>query len=118
MYEPSKIIDSFFIAGFPYHDGADVLNSLEVGTKLDLVPEFDNPYDPNAIAIKFKGTHLGYVPRAKNALLAQLIFFGHANVVRCKVVQRNKSADPHEQVRVKLYFKDGRKRIGIEKAGV
>ena len=108
MYEPTKQIDQFLIAGFQYHDGADVLDKLEVGTKLDLVPEFDNPYDPNAIAIKYKGVHLGYVPRDKNSLLAQLLFFGHKDVVRCKVVQRDKKADPREQVRVKLYLKDKR----------
>ena len=108
MYEPTKQIDQFPIAGFQYHDGADVLDKLEVGTKLDLVPEFDNPYDPNAVAIKYKGVHLGYVPRASNALLAQMLFFGHTDVVRCKVVQRDKKAAPRGQVRVKLYLKDKR----------
>lgn len=109
MYKPTKQIDQFFIAGFQYHDGADVFNKLRIGTKLDLVPEFDNPYDSNAIAIKYKGVHLGYVPRAKNALLAQMLFFGHNDVVRCKVIYRNKQAMPYEQVRVSLYLKDKRK---------
>ena len=108
MYEPTKQIDQFPIAGFQYRDGADVLDKLEVGTKLDLVPEFDNPYDPNAVAIKYKGVHLGYVPRASNAPLAQMLFFGHTDVVRCKVVKRDKKAAPREQVRVKLYLKDKR----------
>lgn len=108
MYEPSKQIDQFLIAGFQYHEGAEVLDKLEVGTKLDLVPEFDNPYDPNAIAIKYKGVHLGYVPRANNRLLAQMLFFGHDDVVRCKVIQRDKKANPRDQVRVKLYLKDKR----------
>ena len=52
--------------------------------------------------------HPGYVPRERNALLAQLLFFGHGGVVRCKVVQRDKNAHPREQVRVKLYLKDKR----------
>ena len=108
MYEPTRQIDQFTIAGFQYHDGSDVLDKLDVGTKLDLVPEFDNPYDPNAVAIKYKGVHLGYVPRERNALLAQLLFFGHGGVVRCKVVRRDKKAHPREQVRVKLYLKDKR----------
>ena len=109
MYEPTKQIDQFQIAGFQYHDGADVLKKLKVGTKLDLVAEFDNPYDANAIAIKYKGVHLGYVPREKNYLLAQLLYFGHTDVVRCKVMQVNPKAAPREQVRVKLYLKDARK---------
>ena len=59
-------------------------------------------------AIEYKGVHLGYVPRERNALLAQPLFFGHGGVVRCKVVQRDKKAHPREQVRVKLYLKDKR----------
>ena len=96
-------IDSWETAMFLYNSALK-----EVGTKLDLVPEFDNPYDPNAVAIKYKGVHLGYVPRDKNSLIAQLLFFGHKDVVRCKVIQRDEKADPREQVRVKLYLKDKR----------
>ena len=108
MYERSRIIDAFYIAGFQYHEGADVIGKLKIGTKLDLVPEFDNPYDPNAVAIKYKGAHLGYVPREKNSLLAMLLAFGHDDVVRCKVIQRDKKAPAREQVKVKLYLRDKR----------
>lgn len=110
MYEKEKYIDSFPIAGFQYRDGVEALEKLKVGTKLDLVPEFDNPYDSNAVAIKYHGVHLGYVPRVKNALLAQALFFGHDGIVRCKVVKVDKKADPHDQVIVKLYFRDAREK--------
>lgn len=109
MYEKTKQIDSFFIAGFQYHEGAEALSKLKPGTKIDIVPEFDNPYDSNALALKYKGKHLGYVPRVSNSTLAQLIYFGHTDVVKCRVVQRNQKADPREQVRVSLYIKDKRK---------
>lgn len=36
MYEPSKIMASFFIAGFQYHDGALALKKLKPGKKLEL----------------------------------------------------------------------------------
>lgn len=108
MYEPSRHIDSFFIAGFQHHDGAFVLGKLKPGKKIDLVPEFDNPYDPNAIALKRKGVHLGYVPHTKNAIIAQLLRFGHTDVFECRVLQVNKNADPWNQVRVGLFVKDNR----------
>ena len=110
MYEKGTQVDQFLIAGFQYHEGAEVLRKLKVGTKLDLVPEFDNPYDPNAIRIEYKGTHLGYVPRANNALLAQMLYYGHDDIVRCRVTQRDAKATPRDQVRVKLYLRDARKK--------
>lgn len=110
MYEPSKMYDSFDIAGFQYHDGALVLGSLKVGKKLDLVPEFDNPYDPNAVSVRRKGVHLGYVPRARNATIAQLLRFGHNDVFECRVMKVDKSADPRNQVHVGIYVVDKRKK--------
>lgn len=109
MYTPSRIIDSFFIAGFQYHEGAQVLSKLKVGKKIKMIAEFDNPYDPNAVALYYKGSHLGYVPRVKNALVAQLLRFGHAKVFECHVVQVNKKKDPQSQVRVSLSVTDKRK---------
>lgn len=108
MYEPGKLFDQFYIAGFQYHEGALALGKLKPGKKLKLVAEPDNPYDPNAIRIERKGVHLGYVPRTHNALLAQMLHFGHTDVVECRVMQVNKQATPREQVYVGLYFTDAR----------
>lgn len=62
MYEPSKIMQSFFIAGFQYHDGALALKKLKPGKKLELIAEPDNPHDPDAVAIYRKGVHLATSP--------------------------------------------------------
>ncbi len=114
MYEPSKQLESFFIAGFQYHDGATVLKKLKPGKKLDLVPEPDNPYDPCAIAIKRKGVMLGYVPKASNSFMSLLAFFGHKDVFECRVMQVNPEANPWEQVRVGVFVTD--KRVDAEAA--
>ncbi|MBQ9041933.1 MAG: HIRAN domain-containing protein, partial [Eggerthellaceae bacterium] len=53
MYEPSRIMSTFHIAGFQYHDGALVLDKLKPGKKLKMVGEPDNPYDPNAIELRY-----------------------------------------------------------------
>lgn len=108
MYEPTRKFDSFFIAGFQHHEGAFVLRKLKAGKKLDLVPEPDNPYDPCAIAIKYKGTHLGYVPRCSNQLLAQMMHYGYQGAFECCIMQVDAKADPWEQVRVGLYLVDNR----------
>lgn len=111
-YTPSKWLESFYIAGYQFRDGVDVLELLRLGDELDLVPEFDNPYDPEAIAIMYKGTHMGYVPRSSNSLPAKLIYFGNTDVIKCKVVALAKEGKPFEQVKVGIYVADKRTKKG------
>ena len=40
--------------------------NIKVGDRVNLVHEKDNKYDPNAVAIMFEGTQLGYIPKASN----------------------------------------------------
>lgn len=61
-FEPSRHLLDFHIAGFAYYDGLDVINELQLGTPVRLVCEPNNPADPNAIAIYYNSTKLGYVP--------------------------------------------------------
>ncbi len=46
------------------------------GGEAELIPEPDNQYDPNAIAIYFEGTHVGYVPASKCAKVKKLMDSG------------------------------------------
>ena len=59
MYEPSRVLLSFHIAGFQYAEGALVLGDLKAGDKLTLCAERDNPHDPEAVAIYYGNTKLG-----------------------------------------------------------
>ena len=72
MYEPSRHIATFYVAGFQYWDGATVIGELASGMGLDLSPERDNPHDPEAVAISWNGTKLGYVPADENGLVSTL----------------------------------------------
>lgn len=110
MYEQSRAFENFHIAGFQCWDGALALPNLKVGQKLKLKSEFDNPADPCAITIYHKGTKLGYVPRDKNATIAQLMFFGYKDVFECAVLGVDKKADPWKQVYASVRIKDTRKK--------
>lgn len=112
MYQPSRQLASFHVAGFKYWDGILVLDQLKPGTPLSLVPERDNPYDPNAVALYHGTAKLGYVPRAINSELATLCFFGHAGIFECRVLQANPDEEPWKQVLVGLYVLDGRRPTG------
>jgi len=64
------LVQSAPLAGFRYHAAAEVWPELRVGDALGLEREPDNPHDPNAIAVTWRGRKLGYVPRRDNAALA------------------------------------------------
>lgn len=110
MYKPSSNLDSFYIAGFKHHEGAFVLNQLKPGKKLKLVPEMDNPYDPQAMAIYYKKTKIGYVPRHNNSMLSVMSCFGHGDIFECRIQQVDTKAAPWEQVRVGIYLVDASKK--------
>ena len=108
MYTPSRQISTFHVAGFQYYDGAFVLDELKPGKKLEMVPEPDNPYDPNAIELRFKKTKLGYVPRSENGQLALMAFYGHKGIFEARVLQVDPEAEPRNQERVGIYVTDKR----------
>jgi len=108
MYEPSRRMSAFFIAGFRYYDGAQVLDKLVPGKKLKMVPQPDNPYDPNAIELYYKKVKLGFVPREKNETLAMMLHYGHGKVFEARVLQVNPLADPRAQVCVGVSVVDAR----------
>jgi hypothetical protein len=58
----------FFIAGVQFRPKADIdrafADGIAEGSKLQLVPEPTNKYDPHAIAVHHFGVLIGYVPKA------------------------------------------------------
>ena len=109
MAEDSRHLADFFVAGMRYWDGALVVSDLKPGKKLRLMAETDNAYDHNAVAIWRKKTKLGYIPADENALAAQLLRFGHGDVIECRVLSVDPTADPWKQVRAGLFITDARK---------
>ena len=87
MYEPSRVLLSFHIAGFQYADGALVLGDLKAGDKLTLCAERDNPHDPEAVAIYYGKTKLGYVPGNEVGPLSLMMYYGHEDVFEARLQQ-------------------------------
>ena len=99
MYTPSRHFADFHIAGFTYWDGIEVLEDLKVGNKLDLRSEAENPYDPEAVAIFYENRKLGYIPKASNAQISQILYFGN-NIFEAFICQIDLEKHPERQVRV------------------
>ena len=64
------LVQSSPLAGFRYHEAADLWDVLRVGDALELRREADNAHDPRAVAVWWRGRKLGYVPRRDNGALA------------------------------------------------
>lgn len=107
-YEPSRRLAAFHIRGFQHWDGALVISDMRVGDSLDLIAEMDNPYDPQAVAVYFKGVKLGYVPANENELFSTMFHFGHADAFEARVMQVDPEADPWNQVRMGIFVADVR----------
>ena len=81
------------LAGRKYHDADEVWEELKVGTKLTLVRDLDNRFDPNAVAVVYKKHNsaedktetflLDYIPKTNNYIIAQLLpFHSHLQPLR------------------------------------
>ena len=102
----------FYIAGvqFRIKENLEVLNvikGLEVGTKLSLVPEPTNRFDPNAVKIIHEdenGSHfLGYVPaKFSPDVTADLEIYAITDVI-CEVVEVNPGGKTYEMCKVRIF---------------
>jgi hypothetical protein len=64
------LVQSSPLAGYRYHAAAQLWPELRVGDALELRREPDNPHDPNAVSVSWRGRRLGYLPRRENAAAA------------------------------------------------
>ena len=62
-----------YIAGYAYYEGERVINQLKPGLKLELKREPENQYDSKAIAVYFQQHKLGFIPRANNKVIANIM---------------------------------------------
>jgi hypothetical protein len=108
MYERSRNLLDCHIAGFTYYDGLDVIEELQLGTSVTLKSEPENPHDPYAVAIYYKETKLGFVPRAKNDCISNLLYFNHGDVLEARINSRNLDETPERQFRIVVKLKDKR----------
>lgn len=108
MYERSRNLFDCHIAGFAYYDGLDVIEQLVPAAPVALVSEPDNPYDPEAVAVYFGETKLGYVPKAHNSCISSLLYFGHGGIFDAKISSRDLEEHPENQFRIVIKIKDSR----------
>lgn len=88
------------IAGFQYYNGHEMFPELWVDTPLLLVREQDNKYDEHTVVVHFKQYKLGFIPKAENTAVAQMLDRGEQ--LSAKVVHLEMTKNPWERVRFQV----------------
>ena len=96
------LVQSSPIAGFRYGEAAEVWPLLRVGDALELVREPDNPRDPDAVRVEWRGRKLGYVPRRENAALARGLQRGAP--LRARVRRLEEHPNPARRIEFEVYI--------------
>jgi hypothetical protein len=101
---PSRtvLIQESQVAGFQFHGGDAIWESMAVGAPLKLIREPKNSHDPEAVAVFFHDVKLGYVPRGDNSAVAQMLDRGEkleATISRLRV-----DDDPWQRVRLSIFL--------------
>jgi hypothetical protein len=98
------------IAGFTYYDGPIVFKQLEVGTALQLVDEQENRHDPNAIALYFGKSKLGFVQRDSNKTLSLFFEQGYDDIFEAYINRITPDEHPENQIGVVVYLKEKKRK--------
>ena len=95
------LVQSSPLAGFRYHQAAEVFRDMRAGDALALSREPDNPHDPKAIRVDWQGVKLGYVPRAQNAAVAWAMDRGERLSARVSRLQTHRN--PRKRIEFEVY---------------
>ena len=99
-------LTNFHIAGFGYWEGCEAFEMLKIGTKLDLVREEDNPFDPYAVAIYYGDYKLGFIPRGDNHDISKYMDMGLEDIYDVRITRLTPDAHPEQQVEVIVNIKN------------
>ncbi|HET9664860.1 MAG TPA: HIRAN domain-containing protein [Burkholderiales bacterium] len=89
------------LAGFRYYEGRSVWEDMKVGDPLQLRHEADNPHDPHAVRVEWRGRPIGYVPRRENGHLARQL--DHGVPLKARVTRLEKSRNGRNRVSYEIY---------------
>lgn len=111
METNKKYMMDCHLAGRMYHNIDEVWNRLAIGTKLHLVREADNRYDPDAVAVMYydkendEAVHIGYIPSDENSMLALFMDMGWSHLFECRICQVNPEVHPERQIQLVIKVK-------------
>ncbi|MCE2948101.1 MAG: HIRAN domain-containing protein [bacterium] len=94
--EAMIVVRSSPLAGFQFHAGEELFAQMQVGDRLALVREPDNPHDRNAVRVEWRQVKLGYVPRRDNPQVARQMDLGAA--LEARVSRLRAARNPWDRI--------------------
>jgi hypothetical protein len=94
--ESMIVVRSSPLAGFQFHAAEALFTQMQVGDRLALVREPDNPHDPNAIRVEWRQVKLGYVPRRDNPQVARQLDLGAA--LEARISRLREARNPWDRI--------------------
>jgi len=89
------------LAGFQFYAGRELWDEMQPGDALVLAREPENPKDPGAVRVEWRGRKLGYLPRAENRGVAAEMDRGGKVAARIARIARHR--DPWQRIRIDVY---------------
>lgn len=102
------------VAGYDHHEGESVIHCMAVGDCLTLVPEPDNPHDPQALRLDWRGTTIGYVPRDFNAPIHARLHAGEDLVVSVQAIDADAPSWRRIRFCIRMDIKGRAERLGAD----
>lgn len=99
--QPRILVQSSPLAGFQYYDAKILWDEMREGDALALIREPDNRHDPFAVRVEWRGTKLGYLPRAENRAVADEMDKG--TPIAGRIGRMADSPNPWKRLRVDVF---------------
>ena len=93
---------TFFLAGVQFRtlEERKALAECQEGETLELIPEPDNKFDPNAVKIMKGDLHFGYVPRRFSSEVSAALECGVK--LTCGIITLNPAGKTYEMCEVEI----------------
>lgn len=96
------LVQSSPLAGSQYYQLTELQRNIRVGDPLELIRDSGNVHDKNAVAVRWRGQALGYLPRKENRAVAKAIDDGET--VRATVEAVTADPNPWKRLRIAVFI--------------
>ncbi|MBK7383067.1 MAG: HIRAN domain-containing protein [Flavobacteriales bacterium] len=98
----SVFVFDCLVRGFAHYEGPALLSRMKEEDPLDLVREYENEHDMNAVAVYWEGHKVGFLPMGENVSLAYML--DHGLLLEATVVYTASDAPPWEQLFIAVHL--------------
>jgi len=102
--EKEYFINQFYVAGFQFYYGPELIGKMKVGQELVLRAEPENPHDHYAVELWLGEYKIGHVPRTENKHISRLLRQNFPMVSRIKAIYPDQPT--WEQVEIAVWIKN------------